>query len=196
MAASPTIGLILLAAGSSTRMGRPKQLLSYRGTTLLRHAALTALETGFGPVVVVLGAEADRCRAEIADLPVHSVVNDSWQEGMGTSIRTGIAQLISLASNLEAILIVLHDQPMINAAKLRELAAARVPGHCAVAAAYGGTLGAPALFARELFDELAALDGNQGARRILDVHRDRVSRMEMPEALEDIDTPADYERLA
>jgi molybdenum cofactor cytidylyltransferase len=196
MAASPTTGLILLAAGSSTRMGRPKQLLSYRGTTLLRHAALIALETGFGPVVVVLGAEANRCRTEIADLPVHAVVNDSWQEGMGTSIRAGIAQLIFLAPALEAVLIVLHDQPMINAAKLRELAAARVPQHCAVAAAYGGTLGAPALFTRELFDELAALDGNQGARRILDVHRDRVSRMEMPEALQDIDTPADYERLA
>jgi molybdenum cofactor cytidylyltransferase len=188
------IGIVLLAAGNSSRMGKPKQLLAYRGTTLLRHAALTAIATGFAPVVVVLGAEGERCRAEIADLPVHPVVNTDWEKGMGTSIRAGIAELVRVAPETGAALIMLHDQPLISAAKLQKLAGAWKPGSCAVASAYGGTIGVPALFARELFGELTALSGHQGARRVLEAHRERVIEMEMPEALHDIDTPEDYKQ--
>jgi molybdenum cofactor cytidylyltransferase len=194
--ASPRVGVILLAAGNSTRMGRPKQLLSHRGSTLLRHAAAVALETGFTPVVVVLGAEAEACRAALAGLPIQPVVNHAWREGMGTSLRTGIAELIRLAPQLDAVLILLHDQPRVTARRLRELVAACTPAACAVASAYDETLGVPALFARELFADLVALSEDQGARRLLQAHRERVIPFDFPEAAHDIDTPDDYERLS
>ena len=195
MAVFLQIGIILLAAGGSTRMGRPKQLLPYRGSTLLRHAVDTAIATGFAPIVVVLGAEAERCRAEIAGLSVHAVVNPEWERGMGTSLRVGVGVLRREAPGVAAVLIMLHDQPMITAAKLCEMAARWTPASCAVASTYAGTLGVPALLARELFDELSVLDGNQGARRILEAHRSRLVSVAMPEALHDMDTPADYDRL-
>jgi molybdenum cofactor cytidylyltransferase len=190
-----TVGVILLAAGNSSRMERPKQLLAYRGTTLLRHAASTAVATGFVPVVVVLGSEAGACGAEVSDLPVHAVVNAEWKDGMGTSVRAGVQELLRVAPQIEGVLIMLHDQPMISAGRLRALVKAWKPGNDGVASVYGGTIGVPALFTRELFSELAGLAGLQGAKRVLEAHLEQVLNFDMPEGLEDIDTQADYERL-
>jgi CTP:molybdopterin cytidylyltransferase MocA len=191
------IGVIVLAAGGSTRMGQPKQLLPFRGTTLLRHAAQTALATGFAPVVVVLGAVAEQCCEQLEGLPVETIVNERWEEGMGGSIGAGTAFLQKRAPQTKAALVMLHDQPLITAERLRELTSAWRPPEIKVAAsAYSGTVGVPAVFDRDLFPELAALRGKAGAQKIIRTHGDRLATVPMPEAETDVDTPGDLERLA
>lgn len=188
-------GVLVLAAGSSSRMGRPKQLLPYGSSTLLRHATETALATGFGPVLVVLGAGAEQCRGTLDGLDVRTVVNAAWAEGMGTSIATGLAELERIAPQLDGVLILLHDQPAIPAGRLVELVAARQAADLIVASRYDGVTGVPAWFRRELFEELRRLDGRQGARRLIDAHASRMRPFDLPEAALDLDTPDDYQRL-
>jgi molybdenum cofactor cytidylyltransferase len=191
------IGIILLAAGGSARMGRAKQLLPFGKTTLLRHAAETALATGFSPVVVVLGAEAEACRTELEGLSVAVARNEDWSRGMGGSLRTGVEELERMAPDIEAALVMLHDQPRISATALRDLANLwRPEGGTIAAALYGGTAGVPAVFDRRHFAELKALEGGGGAKGILARHDAGVAKLELPEALDDIDSPEDYERLS
>lgn len=190
------IGVILLAAGGSSRMGRPKQLLPFGKTTLLRHAAETAVATGLSPIVVVLGAEDEACRAELNGLRVATVGNDEWARGMGGSIRTGLEELERIAPGMEAALIMLHDQPRISASSLRELVKRwSAKGGTIAAAVYAGTTGVPAVFDRRHFAELKSLESGGGAKGILARHDARVARLELPEALDDIDSPEDYARL-
>jgi molybdenum cofactor cytidylyltransferase len=186
-------GVIVLAAGESSRMGRAKQLLPYRGSNLLRHAAETALATGLGPVLIVLGAEAGRCRDALGLLDIRTVINPDWPLGMGSSIATGLAEITRLVPRLEGVLILLHDQPAIAARRLRELVETRGEEDLIVAAHYGDVVGVPAYFRREIFEELSRLGGAAGARKILELHRTRTRHFDMPEARFDIDTPADYE---
>lgn len=191
------IGVILLAAGGSTRMGRAKQLLPFGKITLLRHAAETALATGLSPVVVVLGAEADSCHAELEGLAVAVVRNEGWSRGMGGSLRIGVEELERMAPQAEAALVMLHDQPRISAASLRDLASLWSLEGCTIAAAfYGGTAGVPAVFGRKHFAELKALDGGGGAKGLLARYDANVAKLELPEALDDIDSPEDYVRLS
>ncbi|MFC7666147.1 NTP transferase domain-containing protein [Hymenobacter humi] len=107
-----TVALLLLAAGASTRMGQPKQLLPYRGRTLLRHAAETAVATGCRPVVLVTGAVHDALAAEIADLPIQVIHNPEWKTGMASSIRAGVIAAAQFQPT--AYLIMLSDQPLVT----------------------------------------------------------------------------------
>ncbi len=183
-AAEPSIcALILLAAGASTRLGRPKQLLPFRGQSLLRHAAQTALAASCRPVVVVLGAGDERLRPELAGLPVQTVFNPHWTEGVASSIRAGIEAVAA-----EAALFMLCDQPFVTAEMLDRIARCHRQDRAAIVASeYEGALGAPALFSREFFPELAALKGDAGAKKILLRHADRLARVPMPEAAFDVD---------
>lgn len=178
-------------------MGRAKQLLPFRGTTLLRHAATLAATTGFSPVIVVLGAEAEACGREVADLAVTVVVHAEWKLGIGSSLRIGVETLEKISPGAEAVLIMLHDQPLISSAVLQKLGELRRPPQWMIAAAfYGGTPGVPAVFDRALFGELKALPASEGAKKILLRHMEKVARLEMPEALEDIDSAEDYGRIS
>ncbi len=178
-------------------MGRLKQLLPFGHTTLLRHAVGTALATKLSPVVVVLGAEAETCRAELEGLPVTPALNDHWAGGMGGSLRVGVEELERIAPGAEAILVMLHDQPHISAASLCDLVDLWSPDGCTIAAAfYGGQAGVPAVFDRRHFAALKALEGTGGAKGILARHDAEVAKLEMPEAMDDIDSPEDYARLA
>src|SRR5580692_2476743 len=108
------VALILLAAGPSTRLGQPKQLLPFRGRSLLRHAAETALASSCRPVVVVLGASAERMKSELTDLPVMIAVNSGWESGMGSSIRAGLEALTNgknADAGVGAVVIMVCDQP-------------------------------------------------------------------------------------
>ena len=191
-----TVACILLAAGGSTRLGSPKQLLAYGGRTLLRRAAQTALSTVCRPVVAVLGAGAETLRAELAGLDVRIVVNPAWERGMGGSVRLGMAALEDEAK-LDAILLTLCDQPFVGKASLERLIHAWGEGRvCSIAAAaYDETLGVPAVFGRGHFAELAALPDAAGAKPILQRHAASVLAVPMPEAATDIDTREQYERI-
>lgn len=182
---------LVLAAGASTRMGAPKQLLAWRGAPLVRHQTETALAARLGPVFVVVGAHAEACREALAGLPVEVVENGAWREGLASSIRAGLAAALAAEPELGSVLLLLGDQPLASAELLRALAAARRPGEQAAATRDGAQLGPPALFARPLFPALAALRGDAGARALLRDPHARVAVVPWPGAARDLDTPAD-----
>src|SRR5580693_2630108 len=130
-------GCILLAAGASTRMGQPKQLLPVAGRPLIAHAASAALDSPAWPVVVVLGAHAEKIRPALARLPLLIAQNPAWQEGLASSIRTGLATLENFSRTLDAVLIAPADLPAFSAAAIARLVAAyHTTGHGIAAARY------------------------------------------------------------
>jgi molybdenum cofactor cytidylyltransferase len=193
--ATSTVGLLLLAAGASRRLGAPKQLLAYKGESLLRRAARTALASLCRPVIVVLGAHRESVESEIADLPLEIVFNEEWAMGMGASIRAGMEYLTARADT-RAVVVMLCDQPRVEARIINELVAAyRVTNAPLVTAKYDGTHGVPALFDQRLYPALLALTGSQGAKSLILAHSAHLSEVPAPEAALDVDTLADYERL-
>ena len=186
-------GAVVLAAGGSTRMGEPKQLLRLGGRTLLRRTVDTLLASPTWPVVVVLGAQMASIRPEVARLPVLIVENREWAEGLASSIRTGVSVLEAFSLSLEAALLVLCDQPNLSPDAITRLVDIHVrSGKSIVAAHYAGHPGPPALFARSHFHELMALRGAGGARPLLTRHADLLATVDLPELAADLDTPADY----
>ena len=195
-AAAPagSVALLLLAAGASTRMGRPKQLLPYHGRTLLRHAAETAVATGCAPIVLVTGALHDELVGEVADLPIQPVQNFDWQTGMASSIRTGLAAVAQ--ARPAAVLIMLTDQPLVTPQLLKQLLARQRQTQAPiVAAAYGDTLGVPAVFNQAMIPRLLQLQGQQGAVRLISSLGAAVGRVAFPAGLLDVDTPEQYAAL-
>jgi len=189
-------GVVILAAGESARMGEPKQLLAYRGKTLLRHTIDTALSLDGAAVVVVLGAHAAQIRAQLDDQRVLVAENPDWRNGMGGSLRTGLSALLAARPDVSAAIFLLCDQPLFSSDALGNLIATHErTGSAIVASEYGGALGVPALFARSMFPELLALKGDVGARQIIRAHRDQATGVPFQDGAVDIDTPADYARL-
>ncbi len=189
-------GAVILAAGESARMGTPKQLLVLEGQPLLVRAIEAALASSAWPVVVVVGAHAEKIRPLLARLPVLIAENPTWSEGMASSIRVGVTTLRQFSRQLEAALVALCDQPAFSADVIAQLVAAqRTTGRSIVAARYRGRHGAPALFLKEIFPELIALTGEEGARVLLNGHASRVAAVDLPALALDLDTPADYAAL-
>jgi molybdenum cofactor cytidylyltransferase len=185
---------VVLAAGSSSRFGSAKQLVRLGGRPLLHIAVTRAAEVTGNALIVVLGAGA----AQLAPLLKHSpgsvVVNRDWREGIGSSIRAAMARL---PPTCRGVMLLLADQAAVTADDLRRLSGTwrKQPQYIA-AAEYGGTSGAPAIFPRNLFRELAELRGDVGARELLRRSADRVVRVPMPSAAIDVDTPEDLLALA
>jgi molybdenum cofactor cytidylyltransferase len=189
------IGAIILAAGASTRMGEPKQLLPVGGKPLVARAAEAALASPVWPVIVVLGANAELIRPSLTRLPVLTVENTAWAEGMAASIRAGIAALEQFSRTIDGALLALCDQPAFSPAVINRLLAAQLDsGRSIVAARYAGRDGAPAIFLRRHFGALAALTGEAGARSLLHPGADLVA-VELPELACDVDTREDYAAL-
>lgn len=186
---------IVLAAGSSTRLGQPKQLVLYQGEPLLRRTLQLALDAGASPVLVVLGAYAAECRSVIEALPVTITENPDHGAGMGGGLRLGMAALTAWEAGAvpsHRLLLLVCDQPLLRLDHLELLLAAE-PAESIVAAAYNGRVGVPAVFDRRHFAALAAVTGDQGARSLL--REQAVTPVAMPEAAIDIDTPADLDAL-
>lgn len=192
------IGIIILAAGASTRMnGVPKQLLEFKGKTLLRRAAETALSfAAASPIVVVLGANAEKSLPEIKDLPVLPTINENWASGMGGSIKMGLSMLLTENTDIEGAILMLCDQPFVTAETLNRLVETRQKTKKPIVACqYADTIGVPALFAREMFAELSNSQGDAGAKAVIKKHVANVAKMPAPEAIFDVDTQADFQKL-
>ncbi|MEW1691169.1 nucleotidyltransferase family protein [Streptomyces sp. NPDC091265] len=188
---------LLLAAGGGRRLGgRPKALLEHRGSLLADHAVRALRDGGCGPVHVVLGAAADEVRAR-AELPGCSVtVNPGWTEGMGSSLRAGLDAVA--ASGADAALVLLVDQPGIDARAVARVRAAYRSRTSLAAAAYEGERGHPVLFGADLWADIAAgAVGDQGARGYLLAHRDAITLVECSDVAQayDIDTTEDLSHL-
>lgn len=187
------LGLVILAAGESTRMGCPKQLLEVDGKPLIVRTADSALASHAWPVVVVLGAHADLIRPFLATRPVLLAENSAWNEGMASSLRAGISVLQQFSRAIDGAMFVLCDQPAFTAATVeRFIETQRSTQRSIVAARYSGRNGAPALFLREHFAALSSLTGEEGARALLNRNSERVAAIDLPEFAIDLDTPEDY----
>ena len=186
------IGAVVLAAGGSSRLGQPKQLLQHRDQSFVRRMAETALAAGCSPVAVVIGPEQEKIKIALRGLPARFLPNDSWQRGIGTSVRAGVAAL----RDCDALLFLACDQPHVETAVIcRLIARQQETQKPMVASAYSGTLGVPAMFSRTCFKELLALNDQEGAKALLMARPNDVATIDFPEGAIDIDTPTDWQRF-
>jgi len=189
-------GIILLAAGASSRLGTPKQTLLYQQSTLLEHSIQAALESVAEQVIVVLGAYAATVQPAVKEKKLSIIVNGSWQEGMASSIRFGLQYLLSMAPAARGALFMVCDQPYISAGLLNKLVTLqRQTGNAIVASQYAETTGIPAIFDKKLFPGLLQLKGDTGAKKLILQHQDDMATVPFPLGDIDIDTAADFKRL-
>lgn len=185
--------ILILAAGDSSRLGQPKQLAKLGGRPALHMTVSNAVAVAGQAVTVVVGAHSAALTPMLKRSSASWILNRSWEEGLGSSIRFGIA---ALPVGCEAVLILLGDQVAVSADDLKRLISAWNGESTVIAAAqYEQQTGVPAIFPAFCFSELAALRGDQGAKAVLHRHRDRVVRVAMPNAAVDLDTPDDLRRL-
>jgi len=189
--------IILLAAGSSSRLGQPKQLLIYQGQTLLRRAAETAVTAAAGaPVVVVTGALHEELLLELAGLPVEVVRCAAWELGMGASLKVGLKRLEELQQPLRAVAVMLCDQPFVTPTLLHQLAETHHRTHQPIVAAeYAAIRGVPVFFGADALPLLVELPNAAGAGQLLKRHAELVATVPFPEGSTDVDTPEQYAAL-
>lgn len=188
------VAAVVLAAGSSTRMGRNKLLLDLGGETLVRRAVRAAVEAGLDEVVVVLGHEEARVRAALAGLRCTLVSNPEHERGAGTSLRAGVRYVRATA---DAAVIVLADMPFVTGEMIATVARRyRETGAPLVVCRYGDVLAPPTLYDRSLFGEVLAIPDDRGARQVAREHAGAAVVVNWPEgASRDVDAPSDYESL-
>jgi molybdenum cofactor cytidylyltransferase len=191
-----SVGVVILAAGASTRMGTPKQLLRYGDRSLIQYVVDVAITSVCHPVVVVLGANAERIQPELEMFNVQVVYNLAWAEGMSTSLRAGI-EVLECSFKVDAVVLMVCDQPFVSTSLINQLVlqhqTTREP---IIPSSYADILGVPALFHRTLFSELTALRGDSGARQIIKSHRIKDSlSIPFPQGVIDLDTPQDCEQI-
>ncbi len=183
---------VLLAAGTSSRMGKNKLFLEVGGSSLLRRAARAAAAAGLDPLLVVLGHESDRARAELEGVSCTPVLNADYARGMYTSLRAGIA---AVPEGAPAAVVMLADMPFVTAEMVRELIE-RWQGEPLAVSLYGDVVAPPILYARALFPELRELDSESCGKRVVKRHRKDALEVPRPAAaLADLDVPADVERV-
>ncbi len=186
---------VVLAAGSSTRMGENKLLLSLDGEPVVRRAVRAAAAAALDPIIVVLGHEPERVRAALAGLPCRTVINPDHARGKGTSLQLGIAEAAS-ATEAGAAVVMLADMPFVSAAMLARVAAREGTSAPMVVSRYGAVNAPPILYDRSLFAELLALPGQACGKEMVRRHREEAVVLSWPEAaLADIDRPEDYQRI-
>ncbi|MEM8675377.1 MAG: nucleotidyltransferase family protein [Cyanobacteria bacterium P01_G01_bin.67] len=190
------IAAIILAAGASRRMGRPKQLLPYRGQTLLSYVTECAIASPCNSVIVILGANANKIEPEIAQLPIKIVKNLEWNEGISSSISCGITYIKEQSLNIDGVIILTCDQPFISPEVIEKLINTyNLTDKLMIASSYKETLGIPALFDRSLFSELMELKGDRGAKKIINKYPNLVHIIDFSQGEIDLDTFKDYQQL-
>lgn len=190
------IGAVILAAGSSSRLGRPKQLVEFKDNTLLQHTIDCVTEACINPAVLVLGANFDNILNQTDTQHVTVLKNDEWQEGIASSIRCGLQKSLELNPSLQHILYLLSDQPYINTDLIRTLTSNHTSdGHEITACIYKNNIGVPALFSESLFSRLMQLQGDIGAKKIMMEHRDIVQTIQFDDGSFDVDTEDDVSKL-
>jgi molybdenum cofactor cytidylyltransferase len=183
------VGVIILAAGNSSRLGRPKQILRYRGRTLVTHVAGEALAAGLRPVVVVTGAYRAEVEEALKEQQVGIVYNPDWETGMASGIVCGLSYLLSRHPDMTAVIISVCDQPFISSELLFQLINTHdASGKGIVACAYADSMGTPVLFEHPYFEQLLKLSGSEGAKKLLRQHPADLATVNFPDGQIDIDT--------
>ncbi len=189
-------GILILAAGSASRMQQPKMLLPYGKGTILSHLLKETKAVQPKAICVVTGYYHAAIMPLLQTEPVLVVYNEQWQEGMAGSIKKGLAALLEQEPELDSVMILVSDQPFISTRLLQEMIhVQQTSGKAIVAALYNGVKGTPVLFTRIYFQQLQQLQGDKGARSILQLVPDEIATVDFAEGEMDIDTPEDYERF-
>ena len=190
------IGIIILAAGSSSRMGTSKQLLLVDGQPLLLKTVKAAIASGLKDITVVLGANASQHRKTIDNLSVNVTVNSSWEDGMGSSIKAGVSFLLASNKNIQGLVILVCDQPLLKPDHIIKLIDVQQrTGKSIVASHYANTSGVPAFFGKEFFRELLALADSEGAKKIILRNKAAMTTVVFPQVVIDLDTPDDFRKF-
>jgi molybdenum cofactor cytidylyltransferase len=190
------IAILLLAAGSSSRLGRSKQLLSVNGQPLLLKSINAAIESGIKNIILMLGANAQVHRQLIEDTGIHVVINTEWEKGMGNSLKTGLAYVLQQIPKVEAVITMVCDQPLISSDQLNKLVDEYERSRSAIVASfYQGAAGVPALFHQTVFTELLSLPDDVGAKKILHQYSDIIKTVPFPGGEIDIDTEDDLRKF-
>jgi molybdenum cofactor cytidylyltransferase len=188
--------IIILAAGSSSRLGQSKQLVTSNKIPLLLKTTQTALASNIKNVLVVLGANYEEHYQLINQLPVHIINHKDWAKGMGSSLKAGLSQVLTIWPETSAAIITVCDQPFLSSAHLSKLLESYThQPNAIVASHYNNTYGVPALFDRTIFKNLLTLGDIEGARAIIKKHVHEISSVYWPEGSIDIDTPEDLRFL-
>ncbi len=191
-----TESLIILAAGSSSRLGQSKQLVEIDGVPFLVKSTLAALDAHYVNVVVVLGANAEIHKKTIAHLPVEIITHEEWEKGMGSSLKAGLKHVVKFRPETSAVLVMVCDQPLLTSAHLAALRDVyKNTSSQIVASRYGNTIGVPAIFDRILFSEILKIKDAQGAKTIIESHTEFVNTIDWEAGHLDIDTPDDLKLL-
>jgi molybdenum cofactor cytidylyltransferase len=185
--------IIILAAGSSSRMGQSKQLLEIDDTSLLRKTVLTALACGVQNNYVVLGANAEAHKTTITDLAIQIVINDEWSNGMGSSLKKGLNAATTALHSLAGVIILVCDQPMLTCQHLNNILEKCIASKKGIVASnYKRTTGVPAFFSRQFFEKLNTLDDQHGAKKIIEKYPEAVESVDFPGGEIDLDKIEDY----
>jgi molybdenum cofactor cytidylyltransferase len=191
--ATRNLHVLVLAAGGSSRLGQPKQLVRIHGRPLVHLVVDRAVSLAGHAVTVVLGAHAKEVVPCLRASSASIVINREWEQGIASSIRAGVA---SLGPGCKAVMILLGDQLAVTADDLKRLASVWGGENKTIATAvYNGTFGVPAIFPEWCFSELMQLRGDTGAKMVLQRHRDRLLHVQMPNAAIDLDTPEDLDAI-
>ena len=188
-----SIAGIILAAGGSSRLGTPKQLLLWQGQPLVSIVSQKLLATGIQPIIVVVGAESNTIKKALEDLDITTVENLYWKEGISTSIRAGIA---ALPDNIQAAIFATSDQPFVPESLIRKLIDEyEQTGAEIICPECKEELRNPVLFDKSLFAELAQLEGDTGGKALFDHHRVTRVKWENKEDFRDIDTQEEMQEM-
>jgi molybdenum cofactor cytidylyltransferase len=187
---------LLLAAGSSSRMGQPKMLLDFNGKTLLQHIIDEVKQLKDASLLVVTGCYHNLLKEILQAQQIPFIQNEQWQEGMGTSIHKGIVYLQEHYSNADNVMVLVCDQPYISSVLLQEMIDAKqTTGKGIAACTYNGITGTPVLFDKKYFNQLTMLHGAHGAKKMIQQFTDDITLINFPAGAIDIDTPDDYNKL-
>jgi molybdenum cofactor cytidylyltransferase len=176
-------------------LGHPKQLVRYRGKTLLQHTMDVLEQDFFHPKIVVLGANDATIRKDLKTQSFQLITNPDWAEGMASSLKQGLKHALKLSPKLDAILVSVSDQPAIDVTLFTEIIKMYSRGAKIVASKYQDIAGVPVLFDRQFFTSILKLSGDQGAKSIMKANADQVQSVDFDLGWLDIDTPKDIETL-
>ena len=187
-----TIVAIVLAAGASTRLGRPKQLIEIQGKTMLTHLIEKINQAGFSNIMVVLGSNHQKIFDTVSNLPAHFIVNEQWEKGMGNSFSFGLRKSMIKWPDMSQVLVSVCDQPFVPVSHF-EAIKNKISRDTSliVASGYGGTFGPPLACGKKYFDEIIQLEGEKGAKSIFRKYQEQIEIIPCAECARDIDTPED-----
>lgn len=190
------LGILIVAAGQSKRLGIPKQLLNFEGKTLINRLIDTVKLSGSYPITLVLGSAANKITEQLTDSSINIVLNDQWEEGMASSIRIGLSSIMYRMPAIDGIMMFVCDQPFISVETIQSLIKLQQDTGLPMASCYyAGILGTPALFHQSIFSKLLALEGDIGAKKIIKENASEVAKLHFDAGIIDVDTMDDYIKL-